>query len=160
MEENTMTKIWMALAASLFVVACDGGKDSNPEAGTDTDTNADFDASVAWGSSSVDLTQTNGAAGYFGLAETGCGDPSNCWYGEDCIYGDLTGNYFYCHPTNANGVSLAYGGAYDAISEGADTVFTDSSFDGTVTYYVEQGDACYVWGHDTSYYSGLGCTEW
>ena len=76
------------------------------------------------------------------------------------IYGDLTGNYFYCHPTNDNGVSLAYGGAYDAINEGADTVFTDSSFDGTVTYYVEQGDACYVWGNDVSYYAGLGCTEW
>jgi hypothetical protein len=160
MEEIKMNKFWMALAASLFVVACDGGKDSNPEADADTDADADFDADVTWGAGSVDLTQTGGVAGYFGLAETGCGDPENCWYGEDCIYGDHTGNYYYCHTTNDSGVSLAYGGAFDAISEGADTVFTDSSFDGTVTYYVEQGDACYVWGNDVSYYAGLGCTEW
>ena len=155
-----MNKFWMALAASLFVVACDGGKASTPEADAVTDADSYFDSDVSWCSGSVDLTQTGGVAGYFGLAETGCGDPANCWYGEDCIYGDLTGNYFYCHPTNDSGVALTYGGAFDAISEGSDTVITDTSNDGTVTYNVEQGDARNERGNDVSYYAGLGCTEW
>ena len=155
-----MTKYWMAFAAALFVVGCDNGKDSGgAEADADTDADADFDASVAWNSGSVDLTQTNGSAGYWGLAETGCGDPSNCWYGEDCIYGDLTKTYFYCHATDAGGASLLYGGDFAALNEGTETVFGGSSFDGTVTHYVEQGADCYIFGHDTSYYSGLGCTE-
>ena len=34
---------------------------------------------------------------------------------------------------------------------------TDTDFDAYVTYYAEQGSFCYVWGHDTSYYSGLDC---
>jgi hypothetical protein len=130
-----------------------GGSDAD----SDPDFNADFDASVSWGSGSVDLTQTGSASGYFGMAETDC--PENCWYGEDCIYGDITETFYYCHPTNANGVSLLYGGDFASLSEGTETVFGDSSFDGSVTYYAEQGSACYVWGHDTSYYSNLGCTE-
>ena len=119
-----------------------------------------FDADVIWGTIAVQVTQTNGVAGYFGMAETGCGDPDKCWYGEDCIYGDLTGAYYYCHPTGADGVTLAYGGSYDSLSEGSETVFGDASFEGTVTYYFEQGEDCYIWGHDSSYYSGQGCSEW
>ncbi|MFT5686870.1 MAG: hypothetical protein ACI8RZ_007827 [Myxococcota bacterium] len=138
----------------------EGGNDTGgDEADADTDADADFDASVSWGASSVDLTLTGGVAGYFGMAETDCADPDECWYGEDCIYGDLTETYFYCHPTNANGVSLLYGGAYNTLYEGTETVFGGSSFDGSVTYYIEQGGTCYTWGHDTSYYSGLGCTD-
>ncbi|MDG1481116.1 MAG: hypothetical protein P8R54_16105 [Myxococcota bacterium] len=156
-----MTKNWMIIAAALLTFGCDGGKESGTtdEADADTDADADFDASVAWNAGSVDLTLTGGVSGYFGMAETGCADADNCWYGEDCIYGDLTKTYFYCHPTNENGVSLLYGGAFDALSEGTETVFGGASFDGTVTYYVEQGSACYTWGHDTSYYGSLDCTE-
>ncbi|MFT5680146.1 MAG: hypothetical protein ACI8RZ_001051 [Myxococcota bacterium] len=156
---KNMTKNWMLIAAAMLTIGCTDGTKSTggDEADADTDADADFDASVAWNAGSVDLTQTNGVAGYFGMAETTCA--GECWFGEDCIYGDLTKTYFYCHPTNADGVSLLYGGAFASLSEGTDTVFGGSSFDGSVTYYAEQGSSCYVWGHDTSYYSGLGCTE-
>ena len=157
-----MTKYWIILAASLFAVGCDGKDDTSSPGGesdADADADADPDLSVAWNSGSVDLTISGGSAGWFGMAETGCGDPTNCWYGEDCIYGDLTGTYFYCHPTNSSGVSLLYGGDFASLIEGTETVFGGSSFDGSVTYYFEDDSdgACYIWGHDTSYYSGLGC---
>ena len=156
-----MTKHLLIFAAALFAVGCDSDKESGGT-GTDTDTTAEASYAVSWGGSSVDLSITDGdsAASYwFGLAETGCGDPDNCWYGEDCVYGDLTGNYFYCHPASTSGVSLSYGGDFSALSEGSETVFGDSSFDGTVTYYVEDSSsgACWAWGHDSSYYAGLGC---
>ena len=159
---SKMTKYWMTIAAALFVFGCtDGGKDSGgAEADADADADADTEFSVAWNSGSVDLTITNGDSSqsyYFGMAETGCGDPANCWYGEDCIYGDLTGNYFYCHPANNDGVSLLYGGPFDSLQVGTETVFGGSSFDGTVTYYVEDNNSCWAWGHDPSYYSKVGC---
>ncbi len=158
-----MNKLWMPLAASLFAIGC---TDKGDTGGSDTDdtTVAEADFSDSWGSSSLDLNITNGDAGasyYFGTAETGCDDPDNCWYGEDCIYGDLTGLYFYCHPASVTGVSLAYGGDYANLNEGSETVYTDSSFEPNVTYYVEDAisGSCWIWGDDTSYYAGLGCDE-
>ncbi|MDG1480360.1 MAG: hypothetical protein P8R54_12255 [Myxococcota bacterium] len=53
--------------------------------------------------------------------------------------------------------ALPAGGDFSALEEGAETVFGDESFEATVTHYLEQGADCYIWGHDTSYYDGLGC---
>ncbi|MFT5684044.1 MAG: hypothetical protein ACI8RZ_004985 [Myxococcota bacterium] len=136
----------------------DSGEDDEDDTNTQYEKeDTSLGVSVEWHSTSVNVTLTNGVAGYFGLVETGCLE--NCWLGEDCIYGDVTKTYFYCHPTNQDGVSLLYGGAAESLKVGAETVFSDSHFDILTTYYVEQGSACYVWGHDTSYYVGLGCTE-
>jgi len=154
-----MKKI-MLFAGVLALTGCPPTKDSG-DPDTDTTETTELAASVTWGSSSVDLTLTNGEGiSFFGMAETGSTCTDSCWTGEDCTYGfegsDTT--YLYCHPTAATGVSLAYGGAFDAINEGTDTVFGDNSFDGSVTYYLEGSDgSCYVWGNDASYYSAEGC---
>ena len=158
-----MNKFWMVLAAGLFAFGCDDKPNETgageADADTDSDTDADTEVDVTWGSSSVDLTITNGDATqsyWFGMAEVvGC-PAEDCWTGEDCIYGYA--GYAYCHPAATTGVSLAYGAPFDAVTEGVDTVFFDSGFDGSVTYYLEDNTACWVWGADTSYYDGLGCT--
>ena len=116
--------------------------------------------SVVWGPASITLSISDlgdDNAAWFGLAETGCGDPSSCWYGEDCIYGYE--NYFYCHPSSPTGVELDYGADINTLQEGINTLFTNDSFDGTVTYYVESDSQCWTWGHDPSYYAGLGCQD-
>ncbi|MEL6346206.1 MAG: hypothetical protein AAFV53_24055 [Myxococcota bacterium] len=160
-----MIRNLMLASAILFAVGCvDSGKDSGDDGSDSGTTGADPTFSVEWGGSAVSLTITNGdSAGsyFFGMAETGstcAADPSQCWTGEDCLEG--FGKFFYCHPSSTTGVSLSYGGAFDALTEGSQTVFGDSSFDGSVTYYVEENGSgdCYIGGNDTSYYSGLGCT--
>lgn len=122
-------------------------------------------ASVTWGGDSVQVSIAGGPGAYwFGMAETA--DCDDCWTGEDCVYGyDASGTTLsYCHDGTDTGTQLSYGGDAAALNAG-ETVFTDASFDGKVTYYLESdpdfgGDgSCYVWGADTSYYDGLGCTE-
>lgn len=120
-------------------------------------------ATVTWGGSSVDVSISGGGgAWWFGMAETsGCSD---CWTGEDCIYGyeGSTGVFAWCHDGGDTGTTLTYGG--DATNLAAGTTAFDRSFEGDVTYYLESdpnygGDgSCWVWGDDVSYYSGLGCT--
>lgn len=151
----------LMIITCLAMIGCTDKGDSGDTTDTDT-TTADLSASVAWGGSAVALTLTDGSGSYFfGMAETGStcsADPTQCWTGEDCIFG--FSDFLYCHPASATGVSLSYGGAFDALSEGSDTVFPDNSFDGSVTYYLEDSaGACYVWGDDTSYYSSEGCSS-
>lgn len=149
----------LVLAAGLMFVGCvDTGKDS----GGTTVGPADATFAVTWGASSVDLAITDGEGSYFfGMAETGStcsANPDDCWTGEDCIFG--FGDYLYCHPASATGVSLAYGGDFAAVNEGSDTVFPDNSFDGSVTYYIEYSDGtCGVFGQDVSYYASQNCTQ-
>jgi hypothetical protein len=117
--------------------------------------------SVSWGSTGVDIAIAGGAGGWwFGMAETrGCSD---CWTGEDCVYGYTYsgGSLNYCHDAGDTGTGLTYGGDATALSAGT-TLFPDSSFESTVTYYLEsQADfSCWVWGDDPSYYDGLGCDQ-
>ena len=127
----------------------------------DTDTGAAPIPQVSWGSSSVTLTMSGdaGESYWFGIAETGCANPSECWYGEDCAYGDLSGNYFYCHPTGPTGGSRLYGGSFAQLNEASEKVFSGSSFENTVTDYLEDNANCWVWGDDPSYYTVLSCTE-
>lgn len=155
---------------NLFIIAAGvlaaGCVDVSKDSGGTTVAPADPVFSVTWGGGSVDLSITDGEGSYyFGMAETGsscAGAPEYCWTGEDCIYGYDT--YLYCHPASATGVSLAYGGDFDALTEGSETVFPGQTndegleFNGSVTYYIEYSDgSCSSWGHDTSYYSSLGC---
>ena len=121
--------------------------------------------SVNWGSGSVDVAISGGPGAYwFGMAETaGCSD---CWTGEDCIYGYTLGDgsvLAWCHDGGDTGTSLTYGGDATNLAAGT-TVFGGAEFDGTVSYYLESdpefgGDgSCYVWGADVTYYDGLGCS--
>jgi len=176
---------WRSLAALslllpvVFSAACgdkddddDDDDDSGYESDSDTDVDSDTDTdtpsvSVDWGGSSIDLDIDGGPGAYwFGIAQTSTGSPED-WTGEDCIYGYEIGDgevLSYCHDAGDSGTSLTYGGNPTSLSAGT-TVFPDSSFSGEVTYYLESdpdfgGDgSCFVWGQDTSYYSGLGCSE-
>ena len=129
--------------------------------------------SVTWGASSVTLALTvtdgqDGADYYWGIAETGTDtDP---WTAEDCFGGYELGDgtlLSYCHPISATGGELFYGGTFDAIDEGVDTVFDTANGDfGSLTTHIidDRGAAtgpCFVWGEDTSYYSTYEktCTE-
>ena len=168
---NKMTIV--AALAMTGLVACTGDKDTSDSAGTTggtttgtttgtTGTTAPT-ASVTWGAASVDLVVSGGPGAYwFGMAEAG----EDGWTGEDCVYGyelDDGSVLAWCHDGTDTGTSLTYGGDAVALVAGT-TVFTDASFDGSVTYYLESdpeygGDgSCYVWGADATYYDGLGCS--
>lgn len=151
------------LIAGLMMVACNDGKDTGGSTGDSGDTTGGDtpSASVSWGASGISVTVTgNDNITFFGMAETG-GGCTDCWTGEDCDGGyELSSGDLlqYCHPISGGSLTLSYGGDANALSEGSETVFTDSSFDGAVTYYIEDSSAnCYVWGDNPSYYSG--CTE-
>lgn len=122
-------------------------------------------ASVVWGSASVEIAVSGGPGAYwFGMAETiGCED---CWTGEDCIYGYeySGGSLNYCHDAGDNGTTLTYGGDAASLAAGT-TLFPNGDYEYAITYFLESdvefgGDgSCYVWGADTTYYDGLGCTN-
>ena len=152
--------------AALLSTACVDtlGKDSA------TGNGDGMEVSVTWGASAVSLSVTGGdvnASYQWGLAETGstCNNGAgDCWTGEDCLDGYSTsgGNTFtYCHSVSNGSASLNYGGSFENLAESQETVFGDNSFDGSVTYILDDtvsGD-CWVWGQDTGYYDGLGCNE-
>ena len=136
----------------------DGGSSGSDDSGSGTNSPGGPDFSVSWGGSSMTLSISGGSGSYwFGMAETGCADPGNCWYGEDCLYGDLTGTYYYCHPADSNGVTLQYTSDLD-LDESSETLLNES-LASDVTYYVESASSgeCWAWGHDTSYYAALDC---
>lgn len=120
---------------------------------------------VEWGSTSVELSIAGGPGAWkFGMAETdGC---DVCWTGEDCWWGYETsgGLLTYCHDSSDTGTTLIYGGDAYSLSSGA-TVFNSAYQGARVTYLLESdlyagGDGlCWVWGDDTSYYDGFGCTS-
>ena len=121
--------------------------------------------SVDWGSSAVSVSVSGGGGGWwFGIAETL--ECSDCWTGEDCVYGYSFdgGALNYCHDAGDSGTSLTYGGDPVSLSSGT-TVFPSGEYGSRVTYFLDSdpefggNGACYVWGQDTSYYDGLGCTS-
>jgi hypothetical protein len=158
-EMEDIMKNLLTIAAGLMLVGC---VDSSKDSATGPGETVEPTFAVTWGGSSVDLAITDGDGSYFfGMAETGStcsANPDDCWTGEDCVFG--FSDYAYCHPAAATGVSLTYGGAFDAVNEGSDTVFPDNSFDGSVTYYIEYTDgSCGVFGQDVSYYASQNCTQ-
>jgi hypothetical protein len=114
---------------------------------------------VDWGSSAIEIDVAPRDDYWFGLTQVGFSD---AWTGEDCVYGySYDGSTLsYCHEAPNGEARLAYGGDPLDLSAGT-TVFTDSSFDGDVSYYLESfdGAACWTWGADPSYYDGLGCDQ-
>ena len=173
-----MKKLLLLPALAMF--ACiDVGKETGEitETGeTETETPApSATAGVSWGEASVtlDLAVENGLDGadyYWGIAEnTGdCVANDWCWTGEDCFAGyELeSGDVLsYCHPISETGGDLSYGADTASVAEGLDTVFTSADFSSLTTHIVDdRGSAegpCWVWGADTSYYSGYEktCTE-
>ena len=175
-----LAKAAMAVATPMVLAACYGtGKwcetgdncgldDSAEDSGAtpgETTTDTTISAAVVWGETNVSLSASGGPGAYwFGMAETL--DCDDCWTGEDCVFGyDASGTTLsYCHDAGDAGTTLTYGGDPAALGAG-ETVFKDSSHDGNVTYYLESdtdfgGDGtCYIWGADTSYYDGLGCSS-
>lgn len=165
-----MNRNAMVLALALFAFGCEPTKgDTGAWGGDDTSGGtSELSFAVTWGSSSVELSISDdeGRAFWFGMAETnaGCGD--ECWTGEDCLYGYTspnTGTTYgpYCHDAGTEGISLTYGGDPTNLQEGT-TVFPDSSYKGNVAYYFEDQDSgdCWVGGlNGASYYSGQGCTS-
>ncbi|MEN0065861.1 MAG: hypothetical protein AAGA48_27220 [Myxococcota bacterium] len=152
--------------AMLSALACDDGariEASGPDSG---DIEATSEAPplrfrIGWTLEGITLQIENGSEeGYFfGLAETDgpCNDAGTCWTGEDCLNG--FGDYGYCHPMSGTGGTLRYGAAPSDVEEGSTTVFGAPELSSTVTYFIESADAgaCWVGGHDPSYYTALGC---
>ena len=109
---------------------------------------------VLWSASDVTLEITNSYTDHtFGMAQTACSDPANCWTGEDCYLGFV--NYNFCHTTDDNGVTLQTVAGITDIIEGSTTLFYEGLH---ITYYVANSSQCWVWGDDISYYKELGCT--
>ena len=158
-----MNKLSVALVASLMAFGC---SDKSGDTGDSGDAGPGL--SVSWGSDSVSLTIDGGTDWYYwGIAETGTSaDP---WTGEDCDAGYTTTDgttYDYCHLAAGNSTTtLAFGGAYDALTEGEETVFTAENDDGIsygdlVTHFVYDAnnpEDCWVTGDDPTYYSAWGC---
>jgi len=134
---------------------CDGDIDEN--AGT-------FSAAMSWDGSGVTLTLSGSTSWEFGLSETGAGSVG--WFGESCIpgsepwgYNDY--GYDVCHTLPAGGgiVASVYP-EIDKVEDGSTLFSQDFELDGVITYVLFDAAAdCWVWGHDTSYYDGYGCTE-
>lgn len=168
-----MTKNLLILGTVLFAFGCEGGKDDSGTTTGDGGTTADggttgdgggtaLTMDCEWAGGGLDVTLTGGdSAGYWvGLAETECGGAA-CWTGEDCVYGYTTGSgttYNFCHPASASGVFLQTVDSFEAIVEGSTTIHSASTVN---TYFMEEVSTgtCWVWGADTSYYGGLGCTD-
>ncbi|MDG1481114.1 MAG: hypothetical protein P8R54_16095 [Myxococcota bacterium] len=108
---------------------------------------AAFDLVATWTADTLtfDIYGSQGAEFYCGIAETGVDDG---WTEESCISSQ------YCHPCGTVGTTLSLGGDPDNLEEGAETAFTDNSFEPGVTYYAENRStqACWAWGHDPYYY--------
>ncbi|NOY27320.1 MAG: hypothetical protein GXP62_15740 [Oligoflexia bacterium] len=164
-----MNKTWLVLATTLLAFGCStkddtGGGTSAGDAGA-TDgggTTAPLTMDCAWDGSGISVDLVNGdSAGYsFGMAETDCG--GDCWTGEDCLYGYTLGDgsvLSYCHPLSSTGGYLTTVGDSDLIVEGSTTILDPATM--YITYYLEEvssGD-CWIWGYDTSYYGGVGCSD-
>ena len=172
----------LILLPTLAMFACIDGttdKETGDSGVVDTDTEEAADptatAGVSWGADSVtlELTVTDGLDGaeyFWGITENSgsCLTEGGCWTGEDCFAGYIqdTGNVLaYCHPITETGGNLAYGATTDGVAEGMDTVFSGDQFSSKTTNIVDdRGSAegpCWVFGADTSYYSGYEktCTE-
>lgn len=149
------------LFAALTVVAC-GGDDPLPD---DTSAPPVEDPSppvapavrVTWSGSQVTATLTvqvddpeGRTAWSFGMAETEAGAVG--WYGEDCYLGQ--GAWTHCHDVEGDALVLQRVRKPADVRSGESTLFWPGM---NLTYYLDDGTDCWVWGHDPSYYEELGC---
>lgn len=156
--------------AALFAVGCDGGgKDTGDTGAVDTgDTSdtgdtgtAEMTVAESWNSTGITVNIENATSSsfLFGMAET---SSANGWYGEDCIEGPgpNSGDYDYCHTLPADGGSLTTVFDPDDIVEGTSTLFNETIAAAGITYVlIADNQDCWTWGHDTSYYTAVGCTD-
>jgi hypothetical protein len=140
---------------------------------TETEYEDNFDEetviTVNWNSAGVTLELENSdqeGRYNWGLTENtgGCLDSEwGCWTGEDCHMGfDLTsgGNLSYCHPVGEGQNTISYGSTPDSVREGSSTVFGNAQFRTVVTHVLDdyssfEGETCWTWGADTTYYNGF-----
>ena len=150
-------------AALMFValgaIACRGNPDADPD---DTAPPGDVPAvapsvHVTWSGSQVASTlevEIDDPAGRtswsFGMAETEAGEAG--WYGEDCFVG--LGAYTHCHAFEGDTLVLQRVRTPAEVESGESTLFWPGM---NLTYVLDDGDDCWVWGHDPSYYDPLGC---
>ncbi len=160
-----MNKRFLSAALFLSLIGCEEGDSSTSESES-----APFSVWENWETNSLEITvdAPEGSTYHLGIVETGesCDyGLGNCWTGEDCFqgYNDLV----YCHPVGSEGLSLRYGGDFQTLEEGNQTVFEGQSnndgvdFDGSVTFMLESDEdgSCWAWGDDPSYYADLGCQQ-
>ena len=136
------------------------GTTGSSTAPTSTETGTDRPSvTVNWGSGAIEIDVSPRDDYWFGVIESGF---EGAWTGEDCVYGYETADgtlLSYCHEVRDGEARLTYGGDPFELSAGT-TVFPDASYEGQLTYFLESsGGLCFVWGADTSYYEGLGCSE-
>lgn len=143
-----------------------GGTPGGTPTGTGTGTGTGGTATsllvdVQWSNytpnSQVDITITDPLGNTdwnFGMAETEAGVGVG-WFGEDCYLG--TGSWNYCHPITGTTLHLDQVADIADIVEGQTTLFWTGM---DLTYFLEDANTgdCWVWGHDTTYYYGLGCS--
>lgn len=130
------------------------------DSGTYVETPPDA-ASCSWDDQGFTLSTPGGATGgyHLGMAQTGaCVD---CWTGEDCLHGDRGLDHstvVFCHPLPASGGRLDTVQTVDAVVEGSTTYLRAGQ---QLTYFlteISSGD-CWIWGHDLSWFTGLGCVD-
>ena len=161
---------WLVLGL-LALPGCPGGKcDSGGDCDSDSAGEGEGEGegevtpsfSASWSASGVTISIEDGSGSYeIGMAETDPASPDP-WTGEDCLNGYTTGSgttYLYCHPASSTGVALSTVTSLDDIVEGETTIFS-SSLSSVITYAATSDSTgeCWTWGHDTSYYTGAGCT--
>jgi len=176
-----MPLLWLVLGCANFPRT---GDTSTIVLDPDTDTTVPT-AQVTWGEEGITL-ELSETSGYnfieFGIAQndTDCTleeddeEIPGCWTGEDCVYGDTSADgastLSMCHtPGTRSTMTLVYteGGITTALEkpsmpavDGQYTAFPDDSYEYLVTYYLmDESGACWRWGLDSAYYSGLGCAN-
>ena len=175
-----IAKAMMAAMTPMVLSACygvgmlpeklgDSGLDTGEPMDTGDSGNPDDDApaptvSVVWGDTALQVQFAEPVADemVFGVAETGESDDP--WTGEDCASGYVLDDGStlgpYCHeiPAGSTGIELVYGGDARSLEPGT-TAFADASFEGRVTYMLNDGERCWVWGEDTAHFEAMACDE-
>lgn len=147
----------------LFFVACVAEDSGAKETGeTTTDGNPAFDL-MTWDETGICVTLDSPVEGMrFGMAQTGQGALG--WYDEDCVSpnpGDAPDMGFdLCHPVDP---SEPWCLATDRSSSPTDldpetsTLFAQDN-ESDLSYALFDGEVCWTWGDDPTYYTGFGCT--
>lgn len=101
----------------------------------------------------VSIDDPAGRTGWqLGMAETEAG--SRGWYGEDCLTG--TGPYAWCHPIDGDTLLLERVPTPAEVVGGETTLFWPGM---NLTWYLDDGEDCWTWGHDPSWYAGCALLE-
>jgi hypothetical protein len=164
---------WTHRGATLVLLASCAGGETEPSQHTgDTGPDESFFTNdpaitVSWDAAGVTtvLEEIDTTGFDFGMAETR--DPTNGWFGEDCLHG--SGGHQECHLITGLAGSVA--SIHDDVQAGTKTLddvesgsttYFDGSFgeEGRLTYVVVvDGGTCWTWGHDPAYYAEWSCED-